>query len=55
MKLSTPSAISLNKCYQDAREQASDDATKLSLETFPTQPPFTPEETLDSEYLNPDQ
>ncbi|MGB3534803.1 MAG: DUF29 domain-containing protein [Microcoleaceae cyanobacterium] len=38
------------ECYQDAREQASDE-TGLSLETFPTESPFTPEETINRDYL----
>ena len=39
-----------HECYQDAREQASDE-TGLSLETFPIESPFTPEETMNREYL----
>lgn len=38
------------ECYQDAREQASDE-TGLPLETFPIESPFTPEETVNRDYL----
>ena len=38
------------ECYQDAREQASDE-TGLPLDTFPPESPFTPTETLNPEYL----
>ena len=43
----------LYECYQDAREQASDE-TGLSLETFPIESPFTPEETMNRDYLPDD-
>ena len=36
--------------YQDARELASDE-TGLSFDTFPVDSPFTPEETLNEDYL----
>lgn len=36
--------------YQDAKELASDE-TGLSLDTFPVDSPFTPEETLNEDYL----
>jgi len=36
--------------YQDARELASDE-TGLSLDTFPLDSPFTPEEALNEDYL----
>lgn len=36
--------------YQDARELAADE-TGLSLDTFPVDSPFTPEETLNEDYL----
>ncbi|MGK7875044.1 MAG: DUF29 domain-containing protein [Xenococcaceae cyanobacterium] len=39
-----------DKCYQDARSDAATE-TKLSINTFPAEYPFTPEETLKSEYL----
>lgn len=39
-----------HECYQDAREQASDE-TGLSLEIFPIESPFTPEETMNRDYL----
>lgn len=39
-----------NKCYQNARQEASLE-TGLDLKIFSQQSPFTPEETLDSEYL----
>ncbi|WP_124977008.1 DUF29 domain-containing protein [Aphanothece sacrum] len=38
------------QCYQKARKQASIE-TGLSIETFPINCPFTPEQVLDSEYL----
>ncbi len=38
------------ECYQDAREQASDE-TGLTLDTFPSESPFTPTETLNPDYL----
>jgi hypothetical protein len=41
------------ECYQDAREQASDE-TGLSLERFPIESPFTPEDTINREYLPDD-
>lgn len=39
-----------NECYQDARELAAAE-TGLSIDTFPMEPIFTPEATLDSGYL----
>jgi hypothetical protein len=39
-----------HECYQKARELAVDE-TGLSLETFPSESPFTIEETLNSGYL----
>jgi hypothetical protein len=39
-----------HECYQDAREQASDE-TGLSLEMFSIESPFTPEETMNCDYL----
>jgi hypothetical protein len=41
------------ECYQDATELASDE-TGLSLETFPIESPFTPEDTINREYLPDD-
>ena len=38
-----------DECYQDGREQAADE-TGLPL-NIPTKSPFTPDETLDPEYL----
>ncbi|MDJ0688719.1 MAG: DUF29 domain-containing protein [Xenococcaceae cyanobacterium MO_188.B32] len=38
------------KCYAKARKKASLE-TGLPISTFPTESPFTPEETLDPEYL----
>jgi len=38
------------ECYQDAREQASDE-TGLPLATFPVACPFTPQEVLDRNFL----
>jgi Domain of unknown function DUF29 len=40
----------LAECYQDARDLAATE-TGLSRDNFPVQSPFTPEETLNSEYL----
>lgn len=37
------------KCYTKARKKASLE-TGLPISTFPTESPFTPEETLDTEY-----
>ncbi|MEH2073255.1 MAG: DUF29 domain-containing protein [Nostoc sp.] len=37
-------------CYEDARLLAADE-TELHLATFPEQSPFTPEETLDPDFL----
>lgn len=42
-----------DKCYQSAREQAQAE-TKLPLEIFPISSPFTPEESLDAEFLPED-
>ena len=39
-----------NECYQDAREQASDE-TGLPLDTFPVECSFTASESLNSDYL----
>jgi hypothetical protein len=39
-----------NECYQDARELAAAE-TGLEIDAFPVEPPFTPEETLNSDYL----
>ena len=39
-----------HKCYAKARKKASLE-TGLPISTFPTESPFTPEETLDTEYL----
>jgi hypothetical protein len=39
-----------DECYQDAREQASDE-TGLPINTFPVKAPFTPSETLNFDYL----
>jgi hypothetical protein len=41
------------ECYQDAREQAADE-TGLTLDTFPTESPFTPSEVLNPDYLPQD-
>ncbi len=41
---------SLDKCYQNARKQASLE-TGLNLNIFPIDCPFTLEQTLDSDYL----
>ena len=38
------------ECYQDARQEAALE-TGLTLEVFPVVCPFTPEATLDSEFL----
>lgn len=38
------------ECYQDGRELAADE-TGLSLQAFPDESPFTPEDTLNSDYL----
>ncbi len=38
------------ECYEDARKLAADE-TGLPLNTFPDEPMFTPEQTLDPEYL----
>lgn len=40
----------LEECYQDARQEAALE-TGLTLEVFPVVCPFTPEATLDSEFL----
>lgn len=42
-----------SQCYQDAREQAADE-TGLPLNTFPTESPFTIDETLNPDYLPQD-
>ena len=39
-----------DKCYQNARKEAADE-TALSLGTFPSESPFTPEQTLDEDFL----
>jgi Domain of unknown function DUF29 len=39
-----------DECYQDAREQAADE-TGLLLEIFPVIPLWSPEETLNPEFL----
>ncbi|WP_083767405.1 DUF29 family protein [Rippkaea orientalis] len=39
-----------NESYQDAQDLAATE-TGLSLDNFPLDCPFTPEETLDSNYL----
>ncbi len=39
-----------DECHQDGREQAADE-TGLVIDTFPLKSPFTPTETLDSDYL----
>ena len=41
---------SLAECYQDAREDASDE-TELSLDTFPLICPYSVEEILNKEYV----
>jgi hypothetical protein len=38
------------ECYQDARQQAAIE-TGLPVERFPDQPPWTPEQTLDPDFL----
>jgi hypothetical protein len=38
------------ECYANARQQAADE-TDLPLETFPLNCPYTPEQSLNSEYL----
>jgi hypothetical protein len=38
------------ECYDDARLLAATE-TQLALSTFPTSPPFTPEEVLDLNYF----
>jgi hypothetical protein len=40
----------LAECYQDARDLAATE-TGLSIDTFPVQSPFTPEQTLNPDYL----
>lgn len=42
-----------DECYQDARDLAATE-TGLSIEIFPTESPFTPEDSLNPDYL-PDQ
>ncbi|AFZ34666.1 protein of unknown function DUF29 [Stanieria cyanosphaera PCC 7437] len=39
-----------DECYQNSREQAADE-TGLPLNTFPTLSPFTPEQSLNPDYL----
>jgi hypothetical protein len=39
-----------DKCYQDARKNAAIE-TKLPLTVFPSQSPFNPQDTLNSDYL----
>jgi hypothetical protein len=39
-----------DKCYQSARKEAADE-TELSLAIFPSESPFTPEQTLDEDFL----
>ena len=39
-----------NESYQDARELAAAE-TGFAMDAFPVEPPFTPEETLDSSFL----
>jgi hypothetical protein len=39
-----------NECYQDARELAAAE-TGLTIDGFPVETPFTPEEILNSDYL----
>jgi hypothetical protein len=41
----------VNECYQDARELAAAE-TGLAIDAFPVEPPFTPEEILNSDYLS---
>jgi hypothetical protein len=38
------------ECYVEAKAQASDE-TGLAVDIFPEQSPFSPEQTLDSDYL----
>jgi hypothetical protein len=38
----------VNECYQDARELAAAE-TGLAIDAFPVEPPFTPEEILNSD------
>ena len=38
------------KCYADAREEASDE-TGLTIDTFPSESPFTTEQAIDLNYL----
>jgi hypothetical protein len=40
----------MEECYQDAREQAADE-TGLSLDTFPTESPFSTSEVLNPDFL----
>ncbi|MFB2938415.1 DUF29 domain-containing protein [Aerosakkonemataceae cyanobacterium BLCC-F154] len=39
-----------DKCYQNARKEAADE-TELPLHIFPSESPFTPEQTLDEDFL----
>lgn len=39
-----------DKCYQNARKEAADE-TELSLNIFPSESPFTSEQTLDEDFL----
>lgn len=39
-----------DKCYQTARKEAADE-TELPLNIFPSESPFTPEQTLDEDFL----
>ncbi|MBW4517771.1 MAG: DUF29 domain-containing protein [Timaviella obliquedivisa GSE-PSE-MK23-08B] len=39
-----------DECYQNARKQASDE-TALPLGSFPQEPPFTPDECLNEDFL----
>jgi Domain of unknown function DUF29 len=39
-----------DECYQNARKQAADE-TALSLDVFPQQSPFTPDECLNEDFL----
>jgi hypothetical protein len=39
-----------NECYSKARQKAAIE-TELPIELFPVESPFTPEETLNPEYL----
>ncbi|PSO68021.1 MAG: hypothetical protein BRC42_14620 [Cyanobacteria bacterium QS_1_48_34] len=38
------------QCYANAREEAADE-TGLSIDTFPIESPFLPEQSLNTEYL----